>query len=458
MGDLYQEKLEWFLDKTNNFRSNYFFNRVAAADFYRDIFPVGSFQEEQGENYNADGKGNGFLVYKTVDDKMHTRLVFDDLYEILNSLNLDTCFMSPISYFGRNRTAANARELFALVFDIDYVGEKELDHLFGWYFERDVRPVPTYIVVSGYGIHLYYVFEKPIPLYPNIQKQLKNLKYELTELLWNEDTSQLEQKQFQGINQGFRLVGSGTKQGGTVVAFQVGKKITLEYLSRFVSDESKITDTFYHPKLTLEQAKKKYPEWYHQRIELGRGKKNWTCKRALYDWWKNQLLKVTVHHRYFYVMSLACYAIKCGISEDELTKDAYSVLPLLNEKGRSENNPFTESDLKSALEMYQECYRTFPRTDIEKITAIEIPKNKRNGRKQLQHLEGARALQAIKDKYNGTNWRDGNGRKSTQKVVFEFLDMNPNATAKDFCEITGLSERVFYKYKKIWKDLAPSEN
>ena len=35
MGDLYQEKLEWFLDKTNNFRSKYFFNRVAAADFYR---------------------------------------------------------------------------------------------------------------------------------------------------------------------------------------------------------------------------------------------------------------------------------------------------------------------------------------------------------------------------------------------------------------------------------------
>ena len=447
MSDLYQEKLEWFYDSTNNFREKYFLKRTAAADFYRDIFPFGSFQEEQGEDFKADGKGNGFLVYKTDDDKMHTRLVFDDLFEIFNSLKLDTCFMSPISYFGRNRTSANARELFALVFDIDNVGEKELDHLFGWYFEREVRPVPTYIVVSGNGIHLYYVFENPIPLYPNIQKQLKKLKYELTEKLWNKDTSKLEQKQFQGINQGFRLVGSGTKQGGTVVAFQVGKKITLEYLSQFVSDENKITDTFYHSKLTLEQAKKKYPEWYHQRIELGREKKNWTCKRALYDWWKRQLTKTKYHHRYFYVMALAIYAKKCDISEEELRADAYSFQEYLNLK--SPTNPFTEEDIESALECFNETYRSFPRDDIAKITGIEIQKNKRNGRSQEKHLQGARAIRDI----NNENWRKGNGRKSAQEIVFIFLAENQYITAREFCERTGLAKRTFYKYKKIWLEL-----
>ena len=453
--DLYHEKLEWFFDEINNFKTDYLgFKRTAAADFYRDIFPEGSFQTEQGQDYLADGKGNGFLVYKTADEKMHTRMVFDDLYEILNSLKLDTCFMSPISYFGRNRTSANARELFALVFDIDNVGEKELDHLFGWYFERDIRPVPTYVVVSGAGIHLYYVFDKPIPLYPNIQKQLKRLKYELTDLLWNEDTSQLEKKQFQGINQGFRLVGSGTKGGGTVLAFQTGKKVTLEYLSRYVSPENRITDTLYHPKMTLEQAKKKYPDWYHQRIELGREKKNWTCKRDLYDWWKRQVYQVKVHHRYFYVMSLACYAIKCGISEQELREDAYSFLDILNDKGSKENNPFTVNDLESALEMYQECYRTFPRADIEKIAGIDMPKNKRNGRTQEKHLQGARAIRDI----NNENWRDGNGRPSAEKVVFAFLDMNPQGDYKQFCEETGLQKSVYYKYKKVWKDKQQQQN
>ena len=148
-------------------------------------------------------------------------------------------------------------------------------------------------------------------------------------------------------------------------------------------------------------------------------------------------------------MCLSCYAIKCGISEEELTKDAYSFLQYLNDKGRHENNPFTESDLKSALEMFQECYRTFPRADIEKISGIEIPKNKRNGRKQSTHLKMARAIQQIQDEENGTKW---NGRLSAEKVVFAFLDMNPQGDYKQFCEDTGLQKSVYYKYKKAWKE------
>lgn len=457
--DLYHEKIKWFSGE-NNFREKYFLKRVAPADFYRDIFPVGSFQDEQGTEYKADGKGNGFIIYKTPDEKFHHRLVFDNLHEIFNSFTLDTVFMSPISYFGRHRTAANARELFALVFDIDEVGAENLDNLFAWWFERLARPVPTYIVVSGGGIHLYYVFEKPIPMYPNIQMQLKNLKYELTTKLWNKDTSQLEKRQYQGINQGFRLVGSGTKNGGTVVAYKTGEKINLEYLSQFVSPENKITDTFYHSKLTLEEAKKKYPDWYHQRIELGRKKKNWTCKRDLYDWWKNKITEVEVHHRYFFIMALACYAIKCGIEYEELKKDAYSFLDYLNDKGKKQNNPFTKNDLKSALEMYQESYRSFPRADIEKLTGIEIPKNKRNGRSQAQHLEGARAIQQIKNKYEGTTWRNTNGRPSAKDTVFRYLDGHPPPWGNyiHFCELTFLSKSVYYKYKKEWEKQQAGSN
>ena len=50
----------------------------------------------------------------------------------------------------------------------------------------------------------------------------------------------------------------------------------------------------------------------------------------------------------------------------------------------------------------------------------------------------------------GETPRDWQGRKSVEKGVFEFLEMNPKATAKQFCELTGMSERVFYKYKKQW--------
>ena len=457
MSDLFFEKEEWFL-KTAKQKFDFDFKIVYAPDFYRDVFPFGSFEERMGflVDYPKTNKGNGFLVYTTSEEKKRTRMVFDDHSEIWEHTRNDCAFMSPISYFGKNRTLANARELFALVFDLDEVGAKELELLFTWYFYAYDKPfpggnyqrlpTPTYVVNSGNGVHLYYLFENPIPLYPNIQRQLKKLKYALTEKLWNRDTSRLKQRQFQGINQGFRLVGSGSKRGYTILAHKTGEKVTLDYLSRFVAPENRITDTFYHSKLTLEEAKKKYPDWYHQRIELGREKKEWTCKRALYDWWKRQVTGIVYHHRYFFIMCLTVYAVKCGIDFDELKKDAYSFQNYLNDKNPDE--PFTDYDIESALEMYQECYRSFPRDEISKLSGIEIKANKRNGRKQKQHLEGARAIQAIKDKYDDTNWRDGNGRKSYRDAVFTFLECHSKSTVKEFCELTGMSRAVFFKYKK----------
>lgn len=422
---------------------------VSQRKFYRDLFPLGSFETEFGyqESYEHTGKGNGFIVYETEDGKKHTRMVFDDLGEIEKALEYKTAFMSAISYFGRNRTSENAREMYALIFDLDEVGDEEIRLLFSAWIEGmgGRVPRPTYIVNSGGGIHLYYVFEKPIPLYPNIQKQLKKLKYALTDKIWNGDTSQLKLKQFQGINQGFRLVGSKTKHGETVKAYKTGERVSLAYLSQFVDEENRITDTFYHSKLTLEEAKKKFPEWYEQRIILKLQKKNWTCKRDLYDWWKGKRHLAEVHHRYFYIMSLAVYAYKSGVSFEELKADATEMQPLLNRI--SPENPFTMDDVNSALEMYQECYRTFPRKEIEKVTGIEIPANKRNGRTRADHIKLMNKMRELKIELGETP-KDWRGRKSYREAVCKFLEMNPTATAADFCELTEMSRRVFFKYKK----------
>ena len=438
---LYAEKEKWLQQ----------FPEVKFSEFYRDIFPAGSFEKEAGkmDDYERTGKGNGFIVYEMEDGRKHTRMVFDDLSEIGKQLDKKSAFMSCISYFGKNRTAANAREMFALVFDLDDVGGEEIQLFWdGWvefYGERGGRaPRPTYIVNSGGGVHLYYVFEIPVPLYPNIQRELKELKYKLTELIWNGDTSRLEQRQFQGINQGFRLVGSRTKRGETVKAYLTGGRVSLEYLSQFVPEEFRIKDTFYHSCTTLAEAKKKWPEWYHQRIELGRKRKGWTCNRALYDWWKGKWQLAQVHHRYFYIMALAIYALKSGVSLEELKKDAEEIRPGLNRR----DNPFTEDDVASALELYQECFRTFPRKDIEKLTAIEIPANKRNGRPQKLHLKMARAVRDVLQEEKGKKWY---GRPSVRQEVEDFITNYPAATYKDFVECTGLKKSVWYKYKREFR-------
>ena len=88
-------------------------------------------------------------------------------------------------------------------------------------------------------------------------------------------------------------------------------------------------------------------------------------------------------------MCLAIYAVKCDIPYEKLEKDAYDLVPFLNDINPEE--PFTVDYVNSALECYDDRYYTFPIKDISKLSGIEIQKNKRNGRKQRLHLKLARA-------------------------------------------------------------------
>ena len=75
----YEQKENWF----NSPQEWWFFTckRTATTEFYRDLFPVGSFENEVGkkETYEHTNKGNGFVVYQDTDEKYKTRMIFDDL-------------------------------------------------------------------------------------------------------------------------------------------------------------------------------------------------------------------------------------------------------------------------------------------------------------------------------------------------------------------------------------------
>ena len=61
-------------------------------------------------------------------------------------------------------------------------------------------------------------------------------------------------------------------------------------------------------------------------------------------------------------------------------------------------NRFTKDDVVCALEMFNEDYVTFPRDDIAKLSGLTMPVNKRNWRKQEDHLRRARAVQLVDPK------------------------------------------------------------
>ena len=69
-------------------------------------------------------------------------------------------------------------------------------------------------------------------------------------------------------------------------------------------------------------------------------------------------------------MCLAIYGVKTGINKEQVEKDAIELIPFLN--GMSDTDPFTEEDIKSALECFDERYITFPIDDISKISGILI--------------------------------------------------------------------------------------
>lgn len=423
---------------------------VSALSVYTDLFKLGEgyIQHFKQEENNLVANPLGYARTDGV-KKGRYRIFFEDTFaDTLRELQeSDFAIVNGITYFGRKNLQEHASKMFAMIFDLDGVTDQTLNNfLHGAYF-ADAYPVPNYIALSGHGIHLYYLFEEPIALYPHTKVLLKQLKYALTDRIWNTYTSTLEKPQYQGINQGFRVIGGKTKiEGVKVRAFRLNEHpFDVEELNNFVPEKDRVdlSMLYKESKTTLEEAKAKYPQWYQKVIVAGdKTKGHWICKRDLYEWWKRQIKQGAVfHHRYFCEMCLAIYAVKSGVSYEELEKDALDLVPFMNDL--SPENPFTEEDVYSALECFDSRYITFPVEDISRLSSIEIPKNKRNGRKQSTHLRIARnTLEILNDEAE----RNLQGRKSKGDIVRAWQRRHPEGTKAECVRQTGLSKPTVYKH------------
>lgn len=442
------------------FNSYYSFRKVDLYEFFELVFSRDNlipFEEKGKENY-IEGKYNAICVDIQKDSNKNW-IITKELEELDYINGADFAISSPITYIGRNRNANNSRYCYGLAFDIDGVKMHNLTDILHQ-MKHSRIPLANIIVNSGNGVHLYYLFEKPIALFDNIKVLLKDLKYKLTVEIWNMYTSSIKEKQVQGIFQGFRLPGTKTKFGEIVTAFynEDSKYLTIEELNKFIYDsknrlskdqiEMINKSTYKHNRVSLKKAKELYPDWYERRIVKGEKRGKWNIKRDLYDWWLDKIKgnEVKEGHRYFCLMTLSMYAIKCGIEYEELKKDSYSLLEPMESLTDNEDNHFTEEDIEDSLKAYKENYVTFPRKDIEKITGIIIPANKRNYQKQKDHLEEIRLIRDLRQKRNGTKWTDNNGRKSKENIVIEFRKNNPNAKKIDCIKATNLSKPTVYKY------------
>lgn len=464
------------VESVEDFLAEYF-TEFSPIDFYRDLFGYGNLDER-----GAFTKGKFCAIAVQVHEeggraKAKRFTVCDDLEPLPQLVSSDDfVVISPVAYCGKTQAQAMARELYALAFDLDGLIVKDgkqqgLRQLLYDFDEIKRLPKPTYLVASGNGIHCYYMLKTPLKLYPTTFEHLRAFRGAMVRALWDSYVTDLAASpQYESCTQSFRAVGSVCKdKSKRVRAFKIGGKTTISELNSWI-DAAIVKETKkreidrlsnlkipagYESGLSLEDAKQRYPEWY-EKVAAGNPRGTWKCNRALYDWFKRELVDganqfpakdkgVIQGHRYFGIMCLAIYARKCGIPREELEKDAYGFISLLDSRTTSEDNHFDALDVTKALEAYNDSYITVPRRTIEQLTNLDIPPNKRNGRKQEVHLAICRSTKAILNQAGEGNAHNA-GRPSKQSLVVAYCQEHPNATVRQCAAELGISTRTAQKW------------
>lgn len=501
----------WYEDERhkNQQRNEMLFNTPGwywcdADSFYRSLFPEGSLQkkgddsdgkpnlivlEDAGKEIDqgTDAKGN-----KLVKRVMHRYTVHDDLDELEHLRNLSITkntfmFLAPVSYYGKSRSSRNARFLHAIMIDLDYVGEAQLANLLHQ-MDHGVIPYANYLVSSGTGLHVVYKLDRPVPLMTRYVAGLQVLKRELTDRVWNANTSDSDpdKKQHQGIYQGFRMVGTPTKLNGdignpklkqpyVVEAFSHDETppATIPYLLSFIpklKDKEDMEDLDALGALTKEvrettpisEAKEKWPEWYERRVVNNEPRCGFLFPRSAYEHCLEVIKsQVSVSHRYWCIFYLAVMANKCGVPYEELEEDAYGLLERFDALSVEPDNRFTANDVAAALEAYEGgCAsgrsRRYTKAFCERHAAVlwgenaGVRKNPPDKRLPLEDtLKVARLTRDLNQQRAGTNWWDNGNRagapkKAMQvwKVAYEHPGMSHAAIARE----AGVSRPTVIKW------------
>lgn len=437
------------------------YKEVEPKYFYRQIFQhhldkKGAFTKGKyvgiACEITKEKKGKKTVVKRhTITDDLDT---IDDLLKSENFI-----IISPIGYIGKSRKTENATRMYAFAIEIDDlrvsddgrpVGLNDLLH----HFDIELLPTPNYIICSGNGVHLYYVFEQPLILFDNVKKSLDAFKKALTPYFWNQYVTKdykIENIQFESPFQGFRMAGGVTKKGDRTRIFEISTHpIAIEELNRYTVKYGKKEcqiDIAYESELTLAEAKEAYPEWYERRIVNKQKKGTWECKRDLYDWWKRRITEgASVGHRYYCLLMLSIYAIKCGrnVSEEELIEDAYSFLDKFDEMSENEINRFTDEDVMDALQgYYDKDLVTYPINSIVYRSGIPIEKNKRNFRKQAIHIKYMNNQRAFKVEMGECT---NGGRPDKRQIVQSWRLEHPGGRKIECERDTGLSRHTVLKW------------
>lgn len=396
-----------------------FAEQVNSTTFYEDIFrsldlvvPVTIISEEVGKKIQP----------MTVDKALN-------FAQCRNDILLGGC-----SYFNQWISKRTARDVYTLIVDYDNAYSGILQNALRNDWRNDIGEQyakPTYIVNSGTGLHLYFVFTEPIPCY---HKQLGQLDMLYRRLAEQQMTRHYVLEQIQWFGQDFRMVGGKGKNGWENVAFRYGPKWDIDELAAFYGMDFHFIRNGEQRSPSKTASRRKRPH-----------RQGWRSNRAFYDYSVASCKKKTKEgNRYLSMCALAVIAWKCNVSLEEVKRDLYELLPIYNEGAK---RIVKEQEIISALKMYNEKAMQTPRGSLERWLGWEYKPIKRNGRKRAQHLQLARGIREVK--FRMGEKVSGGGRPSAARIVEQYQLEHPEARPKEIVAATGLSKSTVYKYYSV---------
>lgn len=337
--------------------------------------------------------------------------------------------VAPVVFFRDIRNKQTMKTLHALTVDLDGVAFADLMALVQHGF---MDLVPTYIVNSGRGLHLVFLFDAPVECYDWSKKILDRMHKALRSRfrsIWL--SYKVDDKT--SLVQIYRIVGSRTRLGTVCTAYRAGQTYTVDGLA------TALGVTWCRP-----QPRQHVTGWVSDHdnvLTMPNGRHSfYTCVRD------GIIARTQRGHRHLALFALGVVAAKCRVSQDVLQADARKAQRVFNQRDPHDRIP--DKDVAKALASVDpRKAKTVKAATLERWLGWSFErKTKRNGRSRAEHLEQVAHVASAAA-------RSGRARDA----VATYVAAHPDATVTATAAALGMSRTTVTKYMKEMKEAAAKD-
>lgn len=411
---------------------------VDAETLYEDIY--GDLEQVVPVVFIDEDEDTKHMVKMSVDEAIDQAVDRNDI------------LLGGSTYFKNFVSKATAKDVHALIIDMDNVWAGVLQSALqnDWNEDDKELPKPTYIVNSGTGLHLYFLFDEPIPHYVCNSEKIDQL---YRRLAVQQTTSRIYlQKQVQWFGQDFRMAGSLNKYNWRNEVFRVGEKWDIDRLAQAVGMEDTHFVRYGEPR-TRQLVKR-------ERTKNRTKRKGWRCNQGFYDYTLERCRNETKEgNRYMSFCALTVIAWKCNVPISKVEQDLKGLIPKYNKGAKRQ---ITEKEIEHALRMYNEKAMLTQRERLQDWIGWEYkPQTNRHYGKQVFKRKKSQEARdkglkntnlevrgwAVRDAmYPDGEWRNKDGAPSKQEEVRAWRQLHPDGKPKDCMADTGISKNTVYRW------------